>query len=398
MPDVVVEIRNTTGPATTAGQARIDVTTCAGATAREKLVEGLRRSVAEGAVLMYPPGWTVDVGATPVDLPAHAELACGSGVATEFGRHARLNVRATGGQAIFRPLATSGDVNLGKGWALRAIEVFGTGKEDLFETQPGDSSGRIIAYSVLDNVCVNQMRRVYHGPQLGMKITGTTYWNNFTDTPFAPSGSDGRFFTDGLLLEMGGVVDAATRAGIQGMIRMGHLSKTYFGPVYVTGSPTLPISLAAGKGDVKMQGAQVEGRPSNGGGDLACWGPLMRLTGGGFKYRDGSLGYAMWKPAAGDRAYVHVSGGEHAILCPTYQPYPGRYVPIAYVEGGRLTIKDVQRDPAEIAGMKAAGVPKPVVLLKDIAPSSITDPAARLAFARDELLEADNTVAVKLAA
>lgn len=390
---------------TYAGQPRFDVSALPGADGAEKFRAAVKLSAASGQYGAYPPGFLIDVRASPIDLPPQANVGCGSGVATEFGGKARLNVRATGGRAIFRPLSTSGDPNPGKGWSMSHMEVFGTGQEDLFETQAGDATQRVIAYSILDNVCVNQMRRVYHGPQTGMKIIGFTMWNNFTDTPFAPSGSDGTFFPQGLLFEMGGVIAPEQRALLEGMIRQGHLSKTTFGSIYITGSPTIPIIGLGGKGGVDYYGARIEGRPSNQNGALACWGPLVRLKGGGTNFHGGTFGYAMWKPAAGDKAYVHAEGGYHGIHGSTYMPYPGKYVPLAYVAAGHLTVKGVNVDPSEVAGMVAQGyhqngVAKPVVLVKDIAPqtSEYADPAKRLAYARDRLLEADNSVTVKLAA
>lgn len=392
MADVTVEIQHT-GGGTYVGQTRIDIQTLPGADPADKLRQYLANPPTSSVPLLVArPSMVIDAKTQPIVWPAFLSLAGADSVETEFGRSCPVQVRATGGTDVFKNAPRGTNENGSKGWSWQNLTFLGTGKENLFAPAPMDASGTIWAYNTLHNVNANQLRSVYQGPMMGTTISGTTYYNNMTDSPLKPAGSDNKLFTDGLFLEMGGVITPAQRAAIPAMIDAGALSKSYVGPVYPTGSPGTPFRLQGGDGGVRMYGAEVEGRPARGNGDLACWGALFRLDGGGMVIRDTWLGYAMYNPAASarvDKGFVHVKGGDHLVDGCTYMPYSDRIAPVAYVEGGHLIIKSI---------LRGRGAPKPEVHVKNVAPANITDPAAQLAYSRDQLLDADNSVTVKLAA
>lgn len=354
------------------GQTRVDVQTLPGADVADKLRQFWATPPTSSVpLLVLRPGSVIDAKASPITIPAFAALHGADSIETEFGRSCPVQVRATGGTAVFKNAPRGSNESGAKGWSMQGLTYLGTGKEELFATAPADSTGTIWAYNTLHNVNANQLRRVYHGPMMGTTISGTTYWNNFSDAPLAPGGSDNKLFTDGLFLEMGGVVDAATRAKIPAMLQLGYLSKTYIGPVYITGSPTTPVWLQNGMGAVRVYGAEIEGRPARGDGSLACAGALFRLDGGGASIRDTWLGYAMYNPTAtgrADKGFVHVKGGEHLVDGCTYMPYADRVAPLAHVEGGHLIVRNI---------LRGKGAPKPVVQTTDLT-----------------FVEADNTVTV----
>lgn len=381
MADVTVEVRNTTGPAY-AGQTRVDIQTLPGADAADKLRQFFASPPTSSVPLLVArPGMTIDAGTSPIVWPAYAALGAAESVETEFGRSCPVQVRATGGADVFKNAPRGSNEGTTKGWSMRGVTFLGTGKENLFAPAPMDASGTIWAYNTLDNVNANQLRSVYQGPMMGTTISGTTYYNNMTSPPLTPAGSDNALFTDGLFLEMGGVIDAATRAKIAAMFDCGALAKTSFGPIYPTGSPTTVFRLQGGDGGVTIAQAKVEGRPARGDGSLACWGALFRLDGGGMVIRDTWLGYAMYNPAGSyraDKGFVHVKGGDHLVDGCTYMPYSDRVAPLAYVEGGHLIVKNI---------LKGKNAPKPVVQVK--AP----DMATALT-----MVDVDNTVTLQLAA
>lgn len=380
MADVVVEVRNTTG-STYVGQTRVDIQTLPGADPADKLRQFLASPPTSSVPLLVArPGMVIDARTQPIVWPAYAALGGADSVETEFGRSCPVQVRATGGTDVFKNAPRGTNEGGTKGWSMRGLTFLGTGRENLFAPAPMDASGTIWAYNSLENVNANQLRSVYQGPMMGCTISGTTYYNNLTSAPLTPAGSDNKLFTDGLFLEMGGVIDAATRAKLPAMIDAGALAKSYLGPVYITGSPTTPVRLQGGDGGVRMYGAEIEGRPARGDGSLACWGALFRLDGGGMVIRDTWLGYAMYNPTGSyraDKGFVHVRGGDHLLDGCTYMPYPDRIAPIAYVEGGHLIVKSI---------LRGKGAPKPVVQVK--AP----DMATALT-----MVDVDNTVTLQLA-
>jgi hypothetical protein len=168
---------------------------------------------------------------------------------------------------------------------------------------------------------------------------GSCYFDNFACTrpPLQVNGSDHTLFSNGCLMEMGGVATYATRAAMTAMFWGGNLSNTSIGPVYWTGSPSTPVRIDGGTGGVNFTDAVLEGRP-NDQGSLWCAGPLARLTGGRSSFRNREHGYAMRSPADvsgyAPGGFYHVSGGDHCIDGGTFTPYPAANYPAFTLPNG----------------------------------------------------------------
>lgn len=343
------------------GQTRRSIMDHAGDTPGAKFRAALAEHPTTGAgpALVIPPGTVLDAGATPFTIPPHVSIVGGEGVETEFGRNCPVQLRATGGTAVFKTAPKGTNHNGTKGWSMSRLAFLGTGREDVFAENPADSSGSYMAYSTLDNVCISGFRRVYAGPMLGVTIKGVTYWNNFADVPLTAGGSDNHLFTDGAFIDMGGLLSYDDRAKLPAILNLGAMSNTDIGAVYATGSPTTAMRLDGGSGGNTTHGIVIEGR--NGTGTNPAAGALIRLRGGASHHHSRSFSYAMQNPAAtgrDDQAYIDVRGGEHSFFGGTWRPIPAQYAagatppPLAYVSSGHLSIYGIT---------KTQGVPKPVV-------------------------------------
>lgn len=305
--------------------------------------------------LIMTPGATIDAGSTPFTIPAGVSIVGGAGVQTEFGNNCPINVRATGGSSVFTVAAKGSNLNGCKGWSISNIAFEGSGSENLFADQPLDASGSYFAYCTLDNVCADQLNKIYQGPMLGVTIKGTTYYNNMRTTAWYVGGSDNVLWTDGGFMEMGATVNYATRAALPAMIRFASMSKTFVGPMYVTGSPTTPFRLDGGEGGIYFSGLTIEGRPAVGSanpdppGYLWCAGELIRLTGGGATLHNKWYGFAMKDAGSTGRTsegYIHITGGNHLIDGGTVQVYPdqaGSPPPFIRITGGSVVVRNLIR-------------------------------------------------------
>lgn len=266
--------------------------------------------------LVLTPGATIDAGSTPFLIPAGVSLVGGAAVQTEFGHNCPIYARATGGTAVFQTSPRGTNENGTKGWSMSNIAFEGLTSISLFADNPMDSSGSIWAYNSLHNVCADQFNHIYWGPMLGTTITGTTYYNNMTNTAWYIVGSDNTLWTDGGFFEMNAwsAMTYAAKAALPAMVRLGTLSKTTIGPMYITGSPTTVLQLSGGAGGISLDNLTIEGRPVPGSGPNYMWcaGELIRLTGGSAILRNKWYGYAMKDPSATGRAsegYIHITGG-----------------------------------------------------------------------------------------
>ena len=336
-----------------------------GATSTEKLRAAFSEIASTSGpkpAVVIPPGITIDVGDSPILIPAGASLVGAAGVETEFGNGCPVHVRATGGtvnvntggKPVFKTSPRGSNYNGTKGWSFSGICFYGSGAEDLIAENPSDGSGSLVAYASLRNVSVSQMNTIYWGPLLGTTWSGTCYLNNFARGPVLwCGGSDNQLFTDGGFFEMGQLASYATRAQWPCMIRCDYLKNTVFGPLYVTGSPTTPFRVDGGSGThgLNFSDVVVEGRPVPGAGPdyLWCAGSLMRLTGGRSHWRAREWGWAMRDPAAttyAPTAFITVTGGEHVIDGGTFAPftaaeYGGTIPPLARVTAGILRVRNI---------------------------------------------------------
>ena len=313
--------------------------------------------------LMLQPGDTYDVGSSPAEIPEGMSVFACFGTTTESASGPGVvNVRHSGAAeataGVFRPAADAGF------WSLNHISFQGDANTKLFCDEPFDNSGRRWKYSTLHNVCVNMFKRIYWGPHLGSTIYGTTYWNNFSDNPWYPVGSDNQWFGNGLFYELGNIVPASTRNNLY-LIRTGTLSNTDFGPIYTTGSPATVFrqdSTTNATGGLRFAGGIHEGRPAHG-GSLWCAGSLMYINGNKVDIRAREHGYAMRNPSAvtgytprgfytiTGNAQVVIDGGTIAYYPPAEYPAStystaGTVPPFAFVgAGAKLKVENLTLGP-----------------------------------------------------
>lgn len=333
----------------------VEVASFSGATYSDKFRNAL---AAVGAMnpkpaLLMTPGATIDAGSTPFLIPAGVSIIGSSAVHTEFGHNCPINVRHTGGTAVFATSPRGTNENGCKGWSMKGLSFEGSGNEALFQDNPFDTSGSIWAYCSLQNVCADGLNRIYWGPMLGVTITGTTYYNNMRDVAWYITGSDNTLWTDGGFFEMNAwsAMTYAAKAQIYSMIRLGSLAKTLIGPLYVTGSPTTPISLSGGSGGICIENLTIEGRPVPGSAPdyMWCAGELVRLTGGAAILRNKWYGYAMKDPSATGRVsegYIHITGGNHLIDGGCVQVYTEQAAsppPFIRITGGSVIVRNITR-------------------------------------------------------
>ena len=345
----------------------VEVASFSGATYSDKFRTALAAVAAMNPkpALILTPGETLNAGTTPFEIPAGVAIVGSIGIQTEFGHNCPITVRATGGTAVFATADKGSNYNGCKGWSMRHIDFEGSGVEALFADNPFDSSGSIWAYCTLDNVCADGFNRIYHGPMLGVTITGTTYYNNMRNMAWNLGGSDNTLWTDGGFFEMGSGISYAARAALSAMVQFGTMSKTTVGPLYVTGSPATPFRLNGGGGGVSFDNLTIEGRPVPGAGPnyLWCAGELVRLTGGGAILRNKWYGYAMKDPSATGRAsegYIHITGGNHLVDGGHVQVYADQAAsppPFIRITGGTVVVRNIVRG--------SNTTQKPVVLTTD---------------------------------
>lgn len=324
--------------------------------------------------VLIPAGATLDAGTTPYLLPSGFSMAgTVAGVETEFGETCPVNIRHTGSttSGVFRMQHTSGSPN--RNQSFSGLCFLGTASTRAFTDLALDASQGWWQYVTFNNVSFNGFDSIYHGPMLGFRWYGQCYLNNFScNRPILYiGGSDNGFWTDGGFCECGNIGTYANAAANAAIIRCGSLTKTDFGQLYITGSPTTPIRLDGGEGGIVWTSPTIEGRPQPGGGPrfLWCAGELVRLTGGSATFRSKWWGFAMRDPAATGRSpggFIHISGGDHVVDGGTFQPYtagnyPGSVIPpFIYITGGHVRVSNITLGP------NAGGV-KPIVRYANIA-------------------------------
>lgn len=282
-------------------------------------------------VVLIPPGTTLDSGANnPFILPTGFHMMCSAGAEDETGYSGKVNIRHTGSTTTLGVFQLASGSKFQK---MSNIAFSGTTSTRAFVDVATDGSdGRFPQYFLFDNVSFNQFESIWQTTGTGVWWQGSSYINNMACTrpPLQWNGSDHTMFSNGTLMEMGGVATYATRAACSAMFHMGNCSNTSVGPVYWTGSPTCPVRLDGGTGGVDFSQSILEGRPVHS-NTLWCAGPLVRLTGGRSSFRNREHGYAMRNPADVSGytpgGFYHVSGGDHVIDGGTFTPYPASEYP-----------------------------------------------------------------------
>lgn len=345
------------------GQERRNLDSFAGATPSAKFRQAIIDDT--GVFVLVPAGTTLDAQTTPFTLPTGFSFGAAPAIESmEFGYTGTINVRHTGGSAVFAHAAGS------KGQTISGVTFKGLTSTNLFvDNTPWE-------YVTFRDVSVMGMNKILSVAYTGFRWIGACSLNTFSADaiPITLSGSDGSIFEAGCFWEMGSPGGATTatynkKAALAAMISLGSLSKTRIGGIYITGSCTTPFRLTGGSGGITLSDTILEGRPTYANGDnpLWCAGELGRLTGGASTIRARWHGYAMADPAATGRSpggFYVVTGGSHLIDGGTWQPYTtgsgvyawnGNVLPrFARVTGGTLQVKGITLGPN-------AGSTKPVI-------------------------------------
>lgn len=288
-----------------------------------------------------PPGTQLDLAQRSVEPGQPYRLFDGLTVAgtpwleREFGT--KNEVVVSGAPSVFRLLPGSDsrtvDVSfIGISWRAGAEGV------DFIESVTDLRSGPYLAYSTIRDCGFNLFRRVHWGRHLGVRISGEFYCNNSTETPLYLSGSDNRYFTDGGFLDSPRMQDDAY------LLRFGSMSKTYVGPVFITGDGPTPIRVDGGRHIVfnNVQ-AEAQGQPR------ATAGAGIYITGGLVTLRDVWVYNVMANPSAtgrDDQGMIHVTGGDVLIDGAVFGAggSPSASAPCIYASGGRTTVRSCRAE------------------------------------------------------
>ena len=319
----------------------VDVNDFTGANVSAKFRDVCDNYVSLGRpIVKIPNGTTLDSGANnPFILPTGLYMMGVPGPVNEPGYQGTVNLRHTGSTTT---LGTFQWANSSRDQIMSGITFKGTATTRAFVDVATDGSdGRFPQYVTFNNVNFNQFESVFTTTGTGIKWMGACYINNMAcgRPPLLLAGSDHTMWSNGCLMEMGGVGTYATRSACEAMLRLGTISNTSVGPVYWTGSPTTPVYQSGGNTGVDFSQGVLEGRPSPStvGGDtptdgLHCNGPLLRHTGGRASYKLREWGYAMRDPRSSVHGYqpggfIHQSGGDLVIDGGTFAPYVNTVYP-----------------------------------------------------------------------
>lgn len=283
-----------------------------GATPADKLRAAWTPGSQDRRCIIAAHGTVIDVGATPIPVPAGVCLAGPGGPQTEFSDQGRVFLR--GATSAFRSVESGTNYSGTKGWSLVNVGFEGQAGLRFLAPNPMDASGPIIAYANIEGCSFDTFRSVLETPCLGLTLD-VRYFNNITgDFGWKITGSDCQLWTHGGKGDWGGGnTDPKRRA----LLWLAGLEKstvgatdTTGGGLYLTcsGAAGVEIDGSASRGGIDIFGLTVEGRNQGAPSAGAC----IRQTGNSVNYFGGNVNYGMGDPGAagrGDRALADISGG-----------------------------------------------------------------------------------------
>lgn len=274
----------------------------------------------------------IDVGASPIPVPAGVCLASPAGPQTEFSDQGRVFVKGT--TSVFRSVDKGTNYAGTRGWSMLNVGFEGQAGLRFMAPNPMDSSGPIIAYANIEGCSFDLFRTIIESPMLGVHLD-VRYFNNITgETGWKLTGSDCQLWTHGGKGDWGGgQTDPKRRAlvWLAGLEKstVGYLSPDAIGAatrgesswtetgggLYLTcsGGAGLEIEGSSSRGGLDLFGVTVEGRNDKAPSAGAC----IRQTGNHVNYFGGNVNYGMGDALAGgrgDRAPFDVSGGVAALF------------------------------------------------------------------------------------
>lgn len=297
----------------------------------------LRNAWTVGRAIVPDPNATIDVGASPITIPAGAVLKGLAGPQNEFSLTWPLNVRHTGGSAVFKTAAAGSNHAGDKGWTFQHLGFEGTGTVNLFQANPMDASGLYPAYATIEGCSADNFNTVMDTPLLGCVIDWR-YLNNLTRFGCRLGGSDNTLFPMGGKQDFGG--PAAGDSKRAAVLILSSLQKSYVGPIYITGQPSTALLIEGGfmRDGVTILGATFEGRN----GATGAAGAVVRVTGAGANFVSCSFNFGMRNPTAtgrDDKGIVHVSGGR-VMLRDCFHESGGGAAPFVAQTGGSAKVRD----------------------------------------------------------
>jgi hypothetical protein len=292
---------------------------------RTRLVAAIAFATAQPIppTIMLPADTRIDVSAGPITLRNGVRLRGGWTGAREFLR----TVTVTGKGPMFQ--LQQGNGVLTRDVTIEGIAFNGSRSVDFLEPE-NLGRGPILAYSRIRDVAFNGFHTVMWGRMLGVIVDGDSYTNNSVATPWYLSGSDNSLWSGG------GFVDSPNLADTDYLVRFGHMSKTYVGPVFVTGDGPTPVRVDGGR-DLVLSGVKAESQ----GIPRRTAGAGILVTGGLVTLRDvwvyGVLNHASGPGHRGDRGMITVLGGDVLIDGPVFgapDAGPADGAPVVFA-GGR---------------------------------------------------------------
>jgi hypothetical protein len=289
------------------------------------------------------PGTTIDAGTSPITWPAGAVLKGLAGAQTEFGHTWPVNVRHTGGSAVFTNGTKGTNYSGTKGWAAHDISFQGSASVRLFKANPMDASGNIMAYPIISGCSFNNFYTVIESPLLGARFDIPFFNNCYGPYMFMLSGSDNQLWTQGGKGDWNGPLDPTRRA----LIVLQSMQKSTIGAgLYLTGQPACALEISGGASNDTLDvfGLVAEGRNPG----APCAGAVVRVSGGcGVVFHGGGFNHAMANPGStgrGDAGTIDVSGGSVVTMySPRNRPANGVNAPFVANRGGTVKLFDPRR-------------------------------------------------------
>lgn len=304
----------------------------------------LRDAIARTNQAIVPlPGTVIDVGNSPIVMPARKRIKGLGGPQDEF--KGTWPVYFRGSVAALRNAAVGTNYNGNKGWGIEDICLVGQGGIPLIEPV---TAANQIDYLSFEGCSFDTWRFVLDGPCLGLYIGGVCYSNNITgDFVYRFKGSDCQLFTGGGKLDFGSVGKNPNATGII----FSWMEKSYVGPLYMTGDPARCILVegAPDRNGLVLVGGTCEGR--NAGATSA--GPVVSVTGGGATFVGWNFNFSrVGREGAG---IVHQSGGDMSLIgcrwrrAADYGPEVVQTGGVADVVSARRVFTDRAPQPIEFA-------------------------------------------------
>lgn len=175
---------------------------------------------------------------------------------------------ATIGGSAFLTVPSGGVKNL---W-ISGIQFRGASGTVNWLTPVADlAAGPIIQDATFIDLAWVGFATVMHARHLRVRID-RTYTNNTTDTPFKLAGSDNYYWQNG------GYLSSTKLAATKFYVYLSHMSRTQFGPLYITPEKATGIRIDGSYGGLVFSGTLLDstGRTST----TACQGAAILITGG----------------------------------------------------------------------------------------------------------------------